>query len=122
MKKPPSKSSLTKKLDKAFSILVRKVGKCEKCGKKENLQCCHIFSRANRSTRWFRLNAFCLCGGCHLFWGHKNPVEFTEWTKERLGINNYEELRREAKSTKKWSVWEMEELLKNLEAQNELVG
>lgn len=57
-----------------------------------------------------------------MFWGHKNPVEFTEWTKERLGINNYEELRREAKSTKKWSVWEMEELLKNLEAQNELVG
>ena len=75
------------RLDKMFSESTRKrailrAGGCERCGTgkfdivKENgdtlpawkqLQCCHCFGRAKRSTRWDEEDAAGLCGGCHMF-------------------------------------------------------
>lgn len=54
------------KNDMLFSKLVRS-GKtrCQKCGKPNQLQCCHIFDRGNRSTRWTERNAIALCLTCH---------------------------------------------------------
>ena len=87
-------TQLTKIADKNFSLWIRaRDGGCMRCGKKDNLQCAHIFSRSARSVRWDELNAITLCGGCHLFWAHKNPIEFTEFIMKRLG-DQYEELKR----------------------------
>lgn len=106
--KKKNKKSLKKLLDKEFSLIVRKKGRCSRCGKKDNLQCAHIFSRSLLSTRWNLDNAICLCGGCHLWWAHKNPVEFTEFVKEILGEERFDALRLQARTTVKWTEMGME--------------
>jgi len=111
----PSKKTLTAKLDRICSKIVRSHGVCMKCGNSnyEKLQCCHIFSRTYRNTRWSFLNLLCLCSSCH-FWSHRNPILFAEFVKDLLG-DRYETLKQEAQKVKKWSVGEMEEMLETLE-------
>jgi len=75
----PTRTSLKRRLDKKVSELVRARGKCEFCGKKENLQCCHIFSRKYLNTRWDLDNLLCLCAGCH-FQAHAEPLNFAAKT------------------------------------------
>lgn len=112
----PSKKTLKNKLDKEISRIVRARGKCAKCGKEEyeKLQAAHIFSRSNLSTRWDLDNLLCLCGGCHLFWAHKNPVEFTEFVRNYLGEYKYERLRQNATSIKKWTIEDLQIMLEVL--------
>jgi len=93
------RSKQIKKLDKLFSEYIRKRdGKCLKCGKKTNLQTAHIHSRRHFNTRWDETNAVTLCVRCHLFWAHKEPVEFTEWVKKLLGEKKYENLKIRART------------------------
>ena len=114
MKKKPKKIK-ENKIDALFSLYIRNRDKvCLKCGKKDNLQCAHIFSRVNRSVRWFDDNCVTLCYACHMFWAHKNPVEFTEFVKQFLGETRYQNLRTLAKSIKKWTEQEKQELLEEL--------
>jgi len=115
-----SKKSLKNKLDKVCSLIIRSRGVCAKC-KTENpdkLQTAHIFSRSNLSVRWDWDNLLCLCGGCHLFWAHKNPVEFTEFVKSYLGEEKYQNLREKAVIIKKWTIPELQELLETYQAYN----
>ena len=93
----PKRTTIKRRADKLFSEFIRSTGFCEWCGKSEYLQCAHIFSRRYLVTRWLPINAVCLCAGCHRR-GHDQPVEFTEWVKEYLGEEVYNELRREAKT------------------------
>lgn len=84
------KLSLSKKIklaDKLFSELVRSRGKCEHCGKTTSLQCAHIISRTNKHLRWNEDNALSLCVRCHLYWSHRNPLEFTKWYQENYPVN-----------------------------------
>ena len=81
----PSRKTLKNKLDKKVSELVRARGQCERCGKKTNLQACHIFSRKYLNTRWGLDNLLCLCAGCH-FWSHANPILFAEWIQKFFPI------------------------------------
>lgn len=113
--KKPTRSSIRNKLDIIFSQIIRSKGRCERCGKTEGLQAAHIFSRSNLAVRWDLENAFCLDSGCHVYWAHKNPIEFTEWTKVMLGEEKYQKLRRKASTIKKWSIPELEDLLTNLQ-------
>ena len=83
MAKLGTKSYYTKKLDTVFSKYIRARGRCEKCGKTERLHTAHIIPRTNKNLRWDPFNALCLCGGCHIYWQHKNPLEFTEWFKTK---------------------------------------
>lgn len=108
--KKQTKSSLTRKLDKECSRIVRQ-RPCDKCGliDYEKRQCAHIFSRTYRSVRWFMDNLLCLCAGCH-FWAHRNPILFTEWVKTYLGEEKYQNLKIMATAIKKWTLGEMEEL------------
>lgn len=93
MPKKPSRTTLNNHLDRLFSLIIRSRGRCERCGKKdETLQCAHVYSRIYKSVRWDTRNAFCLCAGCH-FWAHKNPTEFTEFVKKKLGESEYKALR-----------------------------
>lgn len=110
----PCKSSLTKKLDKICSEIVRARGKCQRCGKIEYLQTAHIFGRRYRILRWNLGNLLCLCYPCHFIFAHQNPVEFVEWVKDLIGFDNYEEIRKLARSDKKLSLSDMQELYDNL--------
>ena len=103
------KSYLTRKLDVITSLIVRSIGYCEKCGKKENLQCCHIYSRTYKSVRWDFLNLVCLCASCH-HWAHKNPILFTEWVKKYRGKELYTELKKRACPTSNWKVYQLSEM------------
>ena len=108
-----SKKALGNKLDKLFSKVIRKRGHCERCGSTRNLQTAHIFSRTYRNTRWDTSNALCLCAGCH-FWGHKNPILFTEFVHEHLGRDNYEVLKEAHNQIYKGTVEDLQIKLKVL--------
>jgi len=81
------------KLDKIWSLIIRKRGRCEKCGRRNALQGAHIFSRRLKSTRYNLNNGVCLCAGCHRFWAHQNPVEFTDFVTKLKGEKVMNELR-----------------------------
>ena len=84
--------------------LVRRRGRCERCGKTTNLQCAHIVSRRYANTRTDLDNAFCLCAGCHRYFTEW-PVEFHQFVESTIGIEKYAELRTRALSRDKvdWS-------------------
>lgn len=79
--------------------------KCEYCGKTENLNAHHIFSRSNHSVRWDIDNGVCLCVSHHVFnsqfSAHKTPLEFIFWIKDKRGVEWYDNLRAKAKKTTK---------------------
>ncbi len=111
--KKPSKSTLTRKLDKICSELVRARGQCWKCKGTTTLQTAHIFSRKYRSVRWDLDNLLCSCAKCH-FWGHANPILFTEFVREYLGEVKYTLLKKIAQPIKQWTIEEMLELYEGL--------
>jgi hypothetical protein len=113
--KKQTKSSLTRKLDKETSRIIRSYGSCVWCKKEEydKLQCAHIFSRTFRNTRWDLKNLLPLCQSCH-FYGHRNPISFTEMVMCHLGEYEYNALKIKHNSIKRWTIPEMEELLKTL--------
>jgi len=109
------RAKLIKKADKLFAEIVRKRGRCQRCGKTDNLQCAHLHSRSKKSVRWNFDNAFCLNAGCHLFWAHQEPVEFVEWAKAMLGEDRYVELNELARIPRKWSITDLEILIAGME-------
>lgn len=107
------RKKLVKRLDAAFSKWIReRDGRCLKCGRQDTLQCCHISSRKNAAGRWNPLNAITLCYADHIFWAHKEPIEFTNWLKD-----NYPEFYQEALKVKQTTVknQDLEALLKKYE-------
>ncbi len=61
------------------------------------------------------MNAVALCYYDHFWWAHKEPIEFTDWVKEFLGEYNYNELRVNAKTIKKYTMEELKTLLTSLQ-------
>lgn len=110
-----TKTGLTRKLDAEVSRITRLQGYCVSCWNKDysKLQCCHIFSRTYRNTRWDLKNLLCMCAGCH-FEAHKNPIKFVEKVREYLGEYEYQALKTRHNAIKKWKIYEMEELLESL--------
>jgi len=113
-------SKLKKKADVLFSKLVRQKNRCEakwqggmKCS--SQLQCCHIFSRSRNNTRYDLNNAICACSSHHIFWMHKNPIEFTNWLRRRIGSDKLEELEQKSRVFKQWTVDELENLIKAMQ-------
>lgn len=115
MPKKPTKTSLTRHLDKECSRVIRLQGHCVWCGliDYEKLQCAHIFSRTYRNTRWDLKNMLCLCAGCH-FYAHKNPIAFVDKVQSLLGEHEYSELKRRHNLIMRWTLPDMQELLVNL--------
>lgn len=102
-----------------MSNLVRQKGFCERCGKTEHhlLQHAHVIPRTNLFLRWDIFNALCLCYSCHLFWAHKNPLEFTEWFKNRYP-ERYAYLMAHKNRTRKWLRQDYEKLFNDIENKN----
>lgn len=115
----PTRKSMTNKLDKICSELVR-MNPCAKCGEVQydKLQCAHIFSRTYRSVRWNPLNLLSLCASCH-FWAHKNPLLFTEFVKTHLGDINYEYLKSVATPIAKFTIPDMVTLYEAMKKRKE---
>lgn len=109
------------KLDKAWAKAVKKRagGKCEYCGTTRNLNSHHIFSRSKASTRWLVDNGVCLCVSHHTFSSHfsahKTPTEFHIWLEEKKGRQFIDILRIKAASKHKYTAFEKQILLSELE-------
>lgn len=99
-KKKPT--NMIKKCDILFSKIIRNRDKrCLYCGKTENLQCAHIFSRRHLNTRWDTQNAVTLCIKDHIYGiAHKEPYLFAKWLRDRFGQEYLDELEEKARSTK----------------------
>lgn len=79
--------------DKWFSDCIRMSVNwvCECCGtdyshKPQALDCSHFYSRANYSLRFFPMNAFAHCMGCHSKLGG-NPALFMKFVTRELGAH-----------------------------------
>ena len=112
--------NIDKRLDDIWSQLVKaKAGnKCEVCGKTKSLNSHHIFSRANKATRWDVNNGICLCVGHHIgskFSAHKTPLPFSDWLQKERGENWYNLLLAKSRIIYKWHKFEKELLLKELQ-------
>lgn len=94
MKVKPAKAAKGR-ADRLFSLIVRSAGRCARCGSTQNLQCAHIVSRRFSATRCDFTNASCLCAGCHLRLTNE-PFEHVAFFTERLGADEYADLRARA--------------------------
>ncbi len=109
---------LKQQCDIEFSKLVREKGYCEKCGSADyKLDCAHVIPRGNKTLRHDPMNALSLCHRCHRFWAHMNPLDFTEWYKNKYP-NRYVYLMEHKNTFTKRTVSEYQELLKNLQERN----
>ena len=46
-------------------------------------------------------NVKALCGGCHLYWWHKHPIEAKEWAVKALGRARLNKLKKQANTINK---------------------
>ena len=121
--KVKKKPDLKAKLDKEFSLYIRlrdskpygyRFFKCISCGELKPFEkgdCGHFWSRKNMSVRYSELNCSCECSYCnrfkadHLIGYEKNLIA-------KIGRQKFDMLAVEAHQTKKWSDFELEELIK----------
>lgn len=107
VKKLTKRQKSTKYLDILWSKATKLFygGKCEICGKTENLNSHHIFSRSNYAVRWDVENCSVLCPNHHNFdrhiSAHKSPIEFIEFIKDKRGLEWYNSLRKNANLVKR---------------------
>ncbi len=91
------------KEDKVFSQVIRlRDKKCVRCGSPvrynekgipNSHECSHYWSRGNWSTRYEKDNCDTLCFACHMLWGGDHREEYTEFKKEQLGEERYNEMK-----------------------------
>jgi 5-methylcytosine-specific restriction endonuclease McrA len=112
----PSKKTISNKLDKICSEIIRSKGKCQRCGKRENLQTAHIFGRTYHNTRWDLENLLCLCPDCHINFAHKCPILFTEFVRKLLGEEKYELLKEKHNQITKYTTEDLQTKLSVLQA------
>ena len=112
-------------LDDSWSKLVKlRAGmQCEisGCGKTSYLNSHHIYTRANRSTRWDVKNGVCLCPSHHTldskFSAHGSPVLFVKWLVKTKGNDFMTALEFRAHSLSKLHPFEKKILLDELNKQ-----
>ena len=104
-----SRRGMIRKLDTVVSKIVRARGYCLKCGSKNNLQCCHIYTRKFLSTRFDFVNLLCLCASCHAHF-HDKPLELGEFVKTMRTKKEYNELKLRANTPRQFASYELEEL------------
>lgn len=76
-------STLKNKADRLFSLKVRELKSCIRCGSKFNLQCAHIISRRYLATRYNLDNAVALCAKDHLYYTYR-PLEWEAFIEEKF--------------------------------------
>lgn len=115
-----SSKSLVAQADKLASLIVRAPGYCANCGVTFQLQCAHGFPRTYRNTRWDERNLWALCKACHVYFTYR-PLEWTDWMKDRMGLDLYRAVRGAALSPTKIDVANVLSVLKARAEELELV-
>lgn len=112
--KKPSRKTLVKKADSIFSKYIKERDqRCVNCGATSNLQCGHLFTRTNYSTRWDEINAYCQCAGCNMRHEY-DAYPLTRFFITKYGIDSYDKLHQKHKIVgKKWHNSDLEELIEN---------
>ncbi len=118
-----SRKSLIKKLDTVFSEYIRRrtadhkgIVECFTCGKKDHwkkMQCGHFQSRKHYSTRWNEDNCQVQCVGCNMF---KSGEQYKFGLK--LGNRKAKKLYLLAKETKKYTNFDLDEMIEHFKALN----
>lgn len=119
-RKKTERKALSDKLDRACSRWIREAydWTCANCGNQyskgsQGLHWSHFWSRRHKATRWDPDNACAHCFSCHQRLGG-DPVEFSAFIRNHLGDGLFEIVREKAMSTKKWTEWEMADLLDHI--------
>ena len=117
-----SLSSLIKKLDKEFSMFIRLrdampngVFRCISCGQIkpiEQADAGHYYSRTHMSTRFDEDNVHAECRFCNRFKAD-HMIGYRENLIKKIGERRFSLLALHANQSKKWSVFELEELIKH---------
>lgn len=114
-------SKLKKELDKIFSVYIRQkymdhrgYVQCVCCGVKKqwkDMQNGHYVSRANYFLRYDERNCYPCCVSCNVF-KHGNYPAFTAFLVKKFGPKWLLNLVKEGNLIKKWTMKEIEELIK----------
>ena len=124
MAKKVTRKSLVEKLDKVFSIYIRRryaindIAKCVTCGKKDHwskLQNGHFMSRKHLSTRWNEDNCQVQCAGCNVF-RYGEQYLYSQYLGDKLA----QELYIKSKETRKFDDVELQELIEHYTQLNSL--
>ena len=104
--------NLWKRLDKAFSIFIRRssadehgLTTCYTCDKRDHwksLQCGHYISRGHLATRWDHNNCRVQCYGCNVL-RNGNMAIFAYRLRRQLGEHGFSALEEKMYITKKWT-------------------
>ena len=115
MKKKETISKQKKKTELAVKKLVKARDGyiCQHCGKHcegANAHASHVIPvSAGNQFRFDPLNLKCMCYHCHINWWHKNPIEATEWFKEKFP-ERYDYLFSLPRVTVKFSIDDLKEM------------
>jgi hypothetical protein len=102
-----------KKVDTAQSKYIRAATPyCVQCGTREHLTCGHLITRNCKSVRYDYRNCFTQCRDCNLRHEY-NPELFTAWWLEEFGEEEYNNLVRDSKRIRKWTVEELKAIEKS---------
>lgn len=120
-KRQTSQATLVKKLDKVFSQYIRLrdafpngTFRCISCGKIkpfEQADCGHFHSRRHLSVRFDEDNTSSECRACNRF-SADHLIGYRENLIRKIGTKRFRLLEVKAHSTKKWSCFELEQLIK----------
>jgi hypothetical protein len=110
--------------DIAFSAAIRESYDytCQSCRKnyrhdKGYVHCAHVHTRKHRNTRWdSNYGAIALCAKCH--WRYTDyPVEWGDFLRGYLGDSNYDESKRRAWVSRKFTKLERNDVAKHYRAE-----
>lgn len=116
-KKRTPRQKAVDKADRAFSDYIRERDgwTCQTYGCRKSraggdvMQCGHLFTRKNYSTRWDEDNAKCQCAGCNLRHEY-DPSPFTKTFLDKIGKPGWDELYARHHQVKKYKTFEIEEI------------
>lgn len=75
--------------------------RCEYCGTSDGqIECCHIYGRRHKATRWSLDNCVSLCHHHHRHFT-ENPISFHDWLHRHLGHGHMDILREKHNQTLK---------------------
>ena len=123
MAKRTQRKKLVDKLDKVFSIYIRRrfanndIAQCFTCGKQDHwkkLQNGHFQSRKHYSTRWNEKNCQVQCAGCNVF-RYGEQYKFSKNLDNTYYSGLAEELHIEANKTVKLDNTDLEMLIEKYE-------
>lgn len=78
------------KADKAWAYKVKERAgfRCEKCGARAS-DAHHVVPRTNHTLRHELKNGVALCRKHHLYWAHKDPLDFVLWLEMERPDDHY---------------------------------